>query len=76
MYDAKQKKISQKVTILCGIPAVRATSFIHRINEVTMLNDITVPSSWTTAWVAKMVRVTQIFPSFATAFQVGGCFIE
>jgi hypothetical protein len=64
----QSKKIIQKVTILCGIPAVRATSFIHRINEATMLNGIKVPSSWTAAWVAEMVRVTQIFPSFATAF--------
>jgi hypothetical protein len=41
-----------------------------------MLNGITVPSSWTAAWVAEMVRVTQIFPSFATALHVGDWFIE
>jgi hypothetical protein len=72
----QSKKNKPKVTILYSIPAVRAASFIHRINEATILTGSTVSSSWTAAWVAKMVRVTQIFPSFATAFQVGGCFIE
>jgi hypothetical protein len=72
----QSKKISQKFTILCGIPLVRAVSFIHYINETAMLNGITIPSSWTAAWVAEMVRVTHIFPSFAIAFHVGDCFIE
>jgi hypothetical protein len=57
----QSKKKSQNVTILCGIPAVRAASFIHRINKAAMLNGITIPSSWTAAWVAEMVRVTIYF---------------
>jgi hypothetical protein len=72
----QRKKVSKKVTILCSIPAVRAASFIHPINEAAMLNGIRVPSSWIAAWVAEIVRVTEVFPSFSTAFQVGDCFIK
>jgi hypothetical protein len=67
----QSKKISQTVTILCDIPTICAASFIHRIKESAMLNGITISSSLIAAWVAEMVRVTQIFPSFATTFFYG-----
>jgi hypothetical protein len=67
MYDVMQQ-ISQKFTILCGIPAVRAASSIHYINKATTLNGITVLLSVIAARVPEMVKVPQKSPPFTAAF--------